>query len=358
MTSEAYKSLAERLDSLPNGFPPAADGIELRLLAKLFSPSEASLALNLKLTLETADQISGRIDSDYDNTLKMLKDMARKGLINAGRIDQGLGFGLLPFVVGIYEMQMSTLDEELASLFDEYYRQVFASTMEIQPTFHRIIPVNQSVRMDMEIKPYESVAEIIRQAKAWGVLDCICRKQKMLMGDPCNHPIDICMALSKTPGAFDNSNTIKALSLEEALGTLDRAARSGLVHSVSNNQKGISYICNCCTCSCGILRGMAELGISNVIARSAFVNQVDDDLCLACEDCLSYCQFSALYIERIVNVNHQRCVGCGVCVPSCHEGALSLIRRPVEEVVPPPTTHKEWLDARATARGIDINKVL
>jgi Pyruvate/2-oxoacid:ferredoxin oxidoreductase delta subunit len=358
MIAETYKSLAERLDSLPNGFPPAPDGVELRLLAKLFSPEEAILASKLKLTLETAEQIAGRIGSDCDPTLKTLKGMARKGLINAGRVEQGLGFGLLPFVVGIYEMQMSTLDEELAALFDDYYKQVFASMMEIQPTFHRVIPVNQSVRVDMEINPYENTAEIITQAKAWGVLDCICRKQKMLMGDPCEHPIDICMALSNSPGAFDNSSTIKALSLEGALGTLERAAKSGLVHSVSNNQRGISYICNCCTCSCGILRGMAEMGISNVIARSAFVNQVDENLCLACEDCLDYCQFSALTMDDVAVVNQIRFVGCGVCVAPCPEEALTLVRRPIEEVISPPVTHKEWLNERARTRGLNIDSVL
>jgi hypothetical protein len=54
----------------------------------------------------------------------------------------------------------------------------------------------------MEIKPYESAVDLITQAKL-GSVRLHCRKQKMLMGDPCNHPIDICMALSKTPGAFD-----------------------------------------------------------------------------------------------------------------------------------------------------------
>jgi electron transport complex protein RnfB len=56
------------------------------------------------------------------------------------------------------------------------------------------------------------------------------------------------------------------------MGTLRRAAEAGLVHSVSNSVEGTYYICNCCTCSCGILRGMAELGIANVVASSAFVN--------------------------------------------------------------------------------------
>jgi Na+-translocating ferredoxin:NAD+ oxidoreductase subunit B len=358
MTAQVYKTLAERLDSLPNGFPPTPDGIELRLLARIFNPEEAYFASNLRITLETSEQISERMGHDNDHTYNVLKSMARKGLINAGRMDEGLGFGLLPFVVGIYEMQMNTMDEELALLFDAYYKQVFASMMEIQPTFHRVIPVNQSVRMDMEIKPYENAAEIVSKASAWGVLDCVCRKQQMLVGNPCAHPIDVCMALSKTPGDFDRSTTIRALSLEEALGTLERASRAGLVHTVSNSQEVISYICNCCTCSCGILRGMVELGLANVVARSAFVNRVNEETCIACEDCLDYCQFSALTINGTAVVNQTRCVGCGVCVPKCPEGALQLIRRPIGEILPPPVTYGEWQIKRADARGLDLNSIL
>jgi heterodisulfide reductase subunit A-like polyferredoxin len=102
---------------------------------------------------------------------------------------------------------------------------------------------------------------------------------------------------------------------------------------------------------------MSELGISNVIARSAFINQVDEELCLACEDCLDYCQFSALTLENVVVVNQVRCVGCGVCVPHCPEGALGLIRRPIEEITPPPVTQRQWLTERAHTRGINIDSI-
>lgn len=358
MIEDVYKLLANRLDTLPNGFPPTADEVELRILAKLFTQDEAYIASNLRLKLETADQICERIGHDPVDTLKVLKAMSRKGLINAGRTQDGLGFGLLPFVVGIYEMQVGNIDEELAYLFDAYYKQVFASTMQIQPTFHRVIPVNTSVKMDLEIKPYESAAEIVAQAEAWGILDCICRKQKMLVGDPCDHPIDVCMAFSNRPGAFNNTHNIKAVSLDEALFTLERAAKAGLVHSVSNTQEEISYICNCCTCSCGILRGMAEMGLGSVIARSAFVNNVNEDLCLGCEDCLDYCQFSALTVNVIAMIDQLRCVGCGVCISVCPEDALYLTRRPIEDVSLPPVTHSEWLKERANARGIDLDLIL
>jgi H+/Na+-translocating ferredoxin:NAD+ oxidoreductase subunit B len=148
------------------------------------------------------------------------------------------------------------------------------------------------------------------------------------------------------------------LTQEEALATLRRAADAGLVHSVSNSREGIWYICNCCTCSCGILRGLADLGMANVIARSAFVSQVDEALCAGCGLCVDRCQFDALAFETVAEVDRFRCVGCGVCVTACPEGALALIRRPDDEVLPPPVTGDDWLAARAAARGLDLAAVL
>lgn len=358
MQRDPYQLLAQRLDSLPNGYPPTADGLELRLLAKLFTPQEAELTSKLRLTRETPEQITERVGGELSEVRDMLKSMARRGLIAAGRTDSGLGYGLMPFVVGIYEMQINNLDANLAQLFEEYYQQSFGYILKIEPAVHRVIPVGESVRVDMEIHPYESVLEIVNDAKAWGVVDCICRKQKALVGDPCDHPLEVCMMLSRHPGAYDKTSHVRALTFEEAMETIKFAAESGLVHSVSNNQRGTSYICNCCTCSCAILRGISELGIANAVAKSAFVNQVDEELCINCEDCLEYCQFDALSLDVVAQVDQLRCVGCGVCVRACPEGALTLVRRPEREILPVPESRSEWMQQRADARGLDLDRVL
>ncbi len=357
MSENPYHALAQRLDALPNGFPPAPDGAELLLLAKLFTPAEASLAARLRLTLETPAEIAARIGGDPAEIGPTLKGLAKRGLIKAARAAGGLGFALMPFVVGFYEMQASTMDAELARLFEDYYRQVRGHFAAAGPSVHRVIPVHQTVQADIEVRPYESAAEIVASCRAWGVVDCICRKQKALIGEPCGHPLDVCLAMSQVPGAFDHIPGMRSLTQEETLATLRRAAEAGLVHSVSNNQEGLWYICNCCTCSCGILRGMAELGVANVVARSAFVNQVDEAVCGACGLCVDQCSFAALTLADVVQVDRARCVGCGVCVLVCPEGALGLVRRPEAEVLPPPVTEADWRSARAVARGLDLAQV-
>ena len=330
----------------------------MRLLEKLFTPEHAELAAELRLTPEPPDEIAARLGKDARSVRTLLKEMTRRGLITAERSERGFAYGLMPFAVGIYEMQASTIDEELARLFEAYYQEAFGKVLTQAPQVHRVVPVQESVRADMEIAPYESAAGIVAQAKSWGVMDCICRKQQALIGQACGHPLDVCMVLADSPGVYDGHPVIRALTQEEALATLKRAADAGLVHSVSNTQRGHWYICNCCTCGCGILRGVVELGMANVVARSAFVNQVDADLCIGCGICVERCPFGALSLEGVAQLDPVRCVGCGVCIGTCPVTALSMVRRPADEVLPPPETSDEWRVVRAEARGLDLEQVL
>ncbi len=356
MNQSVYGQLAKRLDALPNGFPTTNSGIELELLARLFTIPEAELVSHLKLVFETPAQIASRCGLNVDEIKPLLKQLARRGLINAGRTDEGLGFSIMPFVVGFYETQIGSIDAEFAQLFEEYYQEAFSQILSVQPPVHRVIPIGESIRQGMEIQPYENAIDIIEQAQSWGVLDCICRVQKRLVSDPCEHPIDVCLAMSIKPGAFDHSTVINAVTKEDAVGTLTRAAEAGLVHSVSNNQQGNFYVCSCCTCSCGILRGMSEMGIANVVARSAFVNQVEDRLCIGCEDCMDGCQFDALSLSGdVMQVDDVRCFGCGVCILLCQEGALGLVRRPEEDVLAVPENEAAWRLERAQTRGHDLD---
>ncbi len=117
-----YRRLARALDELPNRFPPAGDGSDLRLLAGLYTPEQAGLAASLLPELETPAQICSRLSLDPHETVALLKEMSQKGLIAAGTTGEGrLGFGLMPFVVGVYEAQNARIDAQLARLFEDYF---------------------------------------------------------------------------------------------------------------------------------------------------------------------------------------------------------------------------------------------
>ena len=307
----------------------------------------------MRLAFEPADVIAARAGMDPKWTRSTLKSMVRKGQIRVGRMDKKLAFGLMPFAVGIYEEQLPRMDAELALLFEEYYCEAQGAFTRYAPAVHRVIPVGEAVPADVEIYPYEQATELIESAKAWGVRDCICRVQQKLVGKGCDRPLENCLLFAPVEGVFDGSETTRAISKEEALDILRQAEDAGLVHSPGNYRDGHNYICNCCTCCCGVLRSVAEFSVPTAVASSGFVAVVDVDLCIGCGDCLERCQFGALTVpDDLLLVDAGCCVGCGLCVTVCPTEALSMARRAEGEISSLPENLGDWRAQRAKSRGL------
>jgi ferredoxin len=349
-----YKQLALHLDQIPNGYPETESGVELKILEKLFAPEEAELACLMSLEPLSTRAIAARNSGEERETFILLKGMVKKGLIDIERGQDGLLFKLIPFVVGFYERQNAQIDTEFAELFEQYYREALHNMMTISPSVHRVIPIEEAIPMNLDVLPYESASNYLEQAKSWGVLKCICRVQKDLIGEGCQHTVENCLAFSHKPNAFVRVEAIRSISKDEAFQILTKASQEGLVHSTRNTQDGVDYICNCCSCCCGLLRGIIEYKNLNSVGRSDFVVSVDENLCTGCSSCVDRCQFQALSIEEeICRIESSYCFGCGLCVSSCPSGALSLKRKPIGETEPPPKSEAEWREKRAAARQID-----
>jgi Na+-translocating ferredoxin:NAD+ oxidoreductase subunit B len=354
MSEDAYRRLSRKLDAIPNGFPPAASGADLRLLEKLFAPEEAALAAHMTPHQESAASISARAGLDAQVALGMLKAMARRELIRVGREARQLTFGLMPFVVGFYEGQLARMDRELAELFEAYFQETAGAVGHWAPAVHRIIPVEEAVPAGIEFYAYERASALLEGAQAWAVRDCICRLQQKLLDKGCDRPMENCIAFGPVPGMFDGLPAMRTISKDEAIKILREAEDAGLVHSPGNYRDGHFYICNCCTCCCGVLRSVAEFGLPTAIARADFVAVVDTENCAACGECLARCQFAALSLSAgFCEVDAGRCVGCGLCTTVCDPGALHLERRPPGDAPPPPANVGEWLAERARARGLE-----
>lgn len=350
--NKAYQKLAIELDKIPNGYPKTESGVELKILAKLFTPEEADLAATLSLIPESVSEVAQKNNRSEIEAKVMLIAMVKKGLIELRKDEiKGLVFCLIPFVVGFYERQNAKIDKEFAELFEQYYKESFHQSMTADPSVHRVIPIEKTIPVNIDVMPYEKASTYLDNANAWGVLNCICRVQKKLIGEGCDHPVENCIVFSTKAGAFDRTNDIRTLSKKEALEILAEADREGLVHSTNNAQQDVNYICNCCTCSCGVLRGIADYGIHSSIASSDFYAVVDEDLCNGCEVCIERCQFNALKMEDdICMVDTTFCYGCGLCVTSCATQAISLNKKGAEEILIPPLTENDWRTIRAWNR--------
>lgn len=352
MPADVYQQLARRLDETPNGFTPTASGVELRLLAKIFTPAEARLASVMTQHTEPSADIALRTGVDAKEAHRTLKGMASRGLVRFKKGDGQLLFALEPFIVGFYEAQLPRMDEEMAALFEQYYLESKGGIAQVEPGVHRIIPVQEAIPHEITIFPYEQASQIIESAKAWGVRKCICRVQQQLIGKGCDHPVEACLTFAPIEGAFDHSSVDRAITKEEALRILRQTEEAGLIHSTGNYANGIDYICNCCTCCCGVMRSVAEFGFPQAVARSDFYAVVDELLCMNCGDCLLRCQFNAISLgEATAAIDRTRCMGCGLCASICVVDALHLERRPAGETAPPPQNVREWGEQRIKSRA-------
>jgi NAD-dependent dihydropyrimidine dehydrogenase PreA subunit len=202
------------------------------------------------------------------------------------------------------------------------------------------------------------VSNIIENSQSYAVFDCICKKEKQLLNDGCDKPLEVCMGYAPIPGVFDNSDRYRAISKDEAYAMLNKAEEAGLVHLTWNVRHGHFFICNCCGCCCGVLRGINELGINaSDVINSYYYAQIDEDVCVACGTCKDErCQVNAIEEgDDAYRVIPEKCIGCGLCVTTCPSEAMALVRKQPQEIVTPPRDEKDWFEKRGHERGVDFS---
>jgi len=356
MDDTVYKKLAKVLDTLPNGFPATENGLEIKLLKKVFTPDEAELFCDLKLHFETAEQIAERTGRPLEGLEDKLISMAQKGEL-MGQSKGGINsFKMIPWIVGIYEFQLDRMDRDFCELCEEYSMHFGAQLVSFGPPIMQVIPIEEDIPTSQKALPYQQVSNIIENGKSFIVNECICKKEQGIMDNPCEKPLEICLGIGLEQGAYDNHpGEGRVITKAEAFDVIKKAEEAGLVHLSSNVQSGHWYICNCCGCCCGLLRAV-NMGIPNVV-NSHYYAQIDPDLCEACGTCLDdRCQVTAIEEgEETYTVIQDRCIGCGLCISTCPTEAIQLVRKPETEIVHPPVDETAWLDERARQRGVDYS---
>ena len=349
MPGNVYEQLADALDRLPNGYPKTSSRVELRILQKIFSPEEAGLASHLTGRYETTAEITSRSGVVADDMNRQLFKMAQRGMVWIEKQDGRARFRLAPFVVGIYEAQLEMMDHELAHLVEDYFLEGgVQGLMTPQPSIHRVVPAQKAMKSEW-ILPYDDIRSIILDSKSFNVRDCICRVQKDQIGEPCHFPVHTCLNFSPN----ERSAYPGDVSQTEALELLDQCEEVGLVHTVSNVAQGVFYVCNCCGCCCGILRGITEFGIENSVAHANYYAVIEPEACTGCGTCIERCQVKAISDQNGISVvDVERCIGCGLCVTGCTGSAARLVRRPEAETIHPPQDFMDWETKRLKFRGL------
>jgi Pyruvate/2-oxoacid:ferredoxin oxidoreductase delta subunit len=168
-------------------------------------------------------------------------------------------------------------------------------------------------------------------------------------------PLETCMAFSVHEDAYAGTPAAgygRTVTRAEALDVLDLAEREGLVHCTYNVQREALFICNCCPCCCGFLRGVKEFGAPHLLVRSNWVSTLQAERCTACGACAGgRCPMDAIAQSAgRYTVSEERCIGCGVCTVSCPADAITLKPRPPQDRTKPPRNIAAWAFSRAVRR--------
>lgn len=352
MASEVYRKLREQLDQYSCGFPATESGVEFKILERLFTEEEAKMFLSLSLKIETPEEVALRLGREPEVVASILHQMSEKGSVFPWRRGETIKYGAMPFVLGIYELQLRTMDKEMADLCEQYFEEAFlASSTTVDPVM-RTIPVNRSVEVSHPIATYEDSREILKSEKLIALAKCLCRVQQGLLDKSCDKPVEVCFLFGSWGQHYIDMGMARQITVEEALKILDQAQEAGLVTQPANSQNP-GGMCNCCGECCLILRGLNKLPRPAEVVISNYFAVVDPELCTGCETCLERCQMgaTALNEDGVAEVNIDRCIGCGLCVTTCSDEALHLEIKPKAQHRKPPETGREAMEMMAQRRG-------
>jgi ferredoxin len=350
--TDVYERLAQFLDELPGGLPRSENGVEVRILRRLFTPQEAEIAQKLSLLAEEPHVIAHRAGLPVEEARHLLEELDRKRLIYCFPEEgKPRAYMAQQFLIGFWESQVDRLDRELVELFEEYLPVYAKSGVWGKAPQLRTIPVRESIPHQAVVLNYENVDSILGSHQIFAVANCICRQEMRIIGHDCGKPLETCMAFDGGADYFVRTQRGRYISREEAAAIISEAERSGLVLQPGNDRTS-GNLCMCCGCCCGVLRGAKMHPRPVDMLASPFIAVVDEALCAGCGTCLERCQMDALDLPNgTVVINLARCIGCGLCVTTCPSEALSLVRKPEAEQPRVPRNVVELNLRMAQARG-------
>jgi len=354
MSDPIFRQLQQRLDQYSVGFPATASGIEIQILEKLFSVSDAQVFLQLSPKLEPPEAIAPRIGMEPASAAATLADMADRGLLFSLKKNGSVRYGAIPFVHGLFEFQIKRMDRELAALVRQYMDEEFKGAMSASAAnFLRVIPVQKSIDQRSRVAPYEDAIRILENAGQIVVTNCACRKSNAALGQGCGKPLEVCFMFGSMGQYYLDHGMGRKIDMQEAARILANAHDHGLVTQPATSQNP-SGMCNCCGDCCGPLTSLKHHPKPAAMVFANYFARVDEDLCTGCETCLERCQMDAISIstQMVAQVNLDRCIGCGLCVTTCPAEAIGLEKKEEEAFQVPPETTFEQMMNMARDRGI------
>ena len=327
-TSDVYTELMSRLKY------PASERLR-RILQKLVTPEEGKLLLQLPAQPAELAQKSGM---DEEAAQRKLQEFMERGLVI--RTSNGI-FCFAHDMTQLHDANLSSadkwIDTELLDLWRDFRDNEWAQTMagglgDSYVQFIKVLPAWKAMERSPdlgELLPEEDIRELIRGADPIAVVPCTCRRS--IRG--CDLPVNVCLQFNRGAEYAISRGASRRISAEEAIAIAGEAEEAGLIHTwASGIQRRLTAICNCCRECCDIFAIGIKVGnVEQVLKKSRFRVEVDQELCSGCQDCVERCFFKAIEMEKTpqskilkATIDKEKCFGCGLCAIVCEPEALTM----------------------------------
>lgn len=361
-----HRFLQKRLEQKVQGAPDSPT--LMKILEMLFSPEDARLAGRLPHNFTKLEKLSDNLRIPADELDGRLTDMARRGLVMDFERNGSRYFTLAPVVVGFFEFTFMRVRpdlpmKELARLFEQYFYEndrfmkcLFQGETSLFRTLVReeALPATDYT----EVLDWERASHIVSSASAISVGLCQCRHTARHLGRECESPYEACLTFNYGAEYLSRNGIARAITKDEAMSILATCKEAALVQTADNVQRKVTFICNCCSCCCHVMKSLKTFDIHPGIVTSNWTSDVDLSKCKGCGLCAKACPVSAIRIEEKMEGQKKKkwavcsetfCLGCGVCSTVCKTGASTMKPRPKRVLV--PETVFEQRAAMAIERG-------